>query len=212
MKDWKKIPIPDLMQKHCKLDHRGLPVPFIVLIDQDNNSHFKVNDSEKTHDCVMHDKCSICGTVMNDDRWMIGGPQSAYHIYGCYIDTPVHYQCGKYALQVCPYLAYSGYVANKTDIEKLQKQIAGGDSLLLDNPTVDQNRVPLFVFGKTSGIRYSMNFLVSSMHVGKIYPNKPYLETEYWNNGEQLDSTVAVNIIIDDFAKKGLKTTDYLIQ
>ena len=72
------------------------------------------------------------------------------------------------------------FLANKTDIEKLQKQIAGGDSLLLDNPSVDQNRVPLFVFGKTSGIRYSMNFLVSSMHVGKIYPNKPYLETEYW--------------------------------
>lgn len=201
MKDWKKIVLPELMQKHCNLDQRGLPIPFVVFIDQENQSHFKVNDIEKTNICIAEDKCSICGQVMSEDKWMIGGPRSALHKNGAYIDTPVHRSCGAYALQVCPYLAYTSYTA-KTDIEKLQKKIAG--NVLLSDNTVDQNRVPLFVFAHTSGIEVNK----SSMY---IYPNRPFLNMEYWNDGEQLDQDEALTIL-NNYSKKhyDIYGTDYL--
>ena len=201
MKDWKKIVLPELMQEHCKLDQRGLPIPFVVFIDQDNQSHFKVNDITKTNICISEDRCSICGQVMGEDKWMIGGPRSALHKSGAYIDTPVHKVCGQYALEVCPYLAYSGYTA-KTDIEKLQKKIAG--NVLLSDNTVDQNRVPLFVFAKTSKIEVD---LISKY----VYPVRPFLNMEYWNDGEQLNEVEALTIL-NNYSKQYYNTygTNYL--
>ena len=201
MKDWKKIVLPELMQKHCNLDQRGLPIPFVVYIDKNNQSHFKVNDIEKTNLCIYENRCSICGQVMGEDKWLISGPRSALHKNGAYIDTPVHKECGQYALQVCPYLAYSGYTA-KTDIEKLQKKIVG--NVLLSDNTVDQNRVPLFVFAKTTGIRVDL----ISKH---IYPNRPFKEMEYWNDGIQL-SQEEVLTILNNYSKQYYNTygTDYI--
>lgn len=186
MKDYKTIPLPELMQKHCKTDKRGLPVPYVVLVDNDGVPHFKVNDQVKSLKAIFEDRCSICGQVMSiDNRWMIGGPRSALHAQGAYIDTPVHKECGEYALQVCPYLAYSGYTA-KTDIEKLQKQVSG--NFLMQDPTVDQGRVPLFIFARTTGIKFN---LVTKY----VTPDRPFKEMEYWNNGEKLDQVTALTML-----------------
>ena len=188
-----KLTFPKLIKENCVIDKRGLPIPYVVLIDNMGNPHFKINDTYKTMDCIYNDKCSICGTKLKEDKWLIGGPQSAFHEKGCYIDTPVHYECGEFALKTCPYLAYSNY-NGKLDMDKLKKQISG--KVLLNDPTLDSNRVPLFVFGKISGFSMTGNeYLVR---------NKPFLEIEYWNNGIKLDENFALETISKHFKEKNL--------
>lgn len=177
MKNFKDVPLPDNM-KNCETDPRGLPVPYVVLKDSSGKFHFKVNDTEKQFKCMSEHLCHICGLKLGSDMWMLGGPGSAFDSRGCYIDGPIHRECGHYALQVCPYLAYKGYQPH-LDLDKIQAQIA--TKLILHNPTVDMDRVPLFAFGKTSGVEY---------HTGGVNlicaPRKPFLALEFWNDGVQL--------------------------
>lgn len=200
MKNWKTIKIPELIKNNCKTDKRGLIVPFVVLEDNSGEFHFKVNHSLKQIKAIKEDLCSICGTKLNEDKWLIGGPASAFHNHGCYIDSPGHYECMSYALQVCPYLAYSGY-NSKTNIEELTKKIDA--DLLLDDPTVDNNRVPLFVLSKIESFEYKN---------GYIHPKKPYLDVQFWNNGIQLDDYQGIKTIIKHFSEKGyVNIKDYKI-
>lgn len=173
------------------LDKRGYPVPYVVY--QENDAfYFKINDQKKSINCILNKKCSICGSDLNDDLWLVGGPQSAFHPYGVYIDSGVHYECGKYALQVCPYLSYSGYNAT-LDLSKLQDKV----SVLLHNPTVDPNRVPCFVFIHITDYDITSSF--------NLKPKKPYLNIEFWNNGELLTSEEGYKLINDYNLKNNIK-------
>lgn len=176
MKSWKHVPIPELMQ-HLELNKRGYPVPYIVLRDKEGIPHFAINDDSVVEKCIAEDLCSICGTKLSSDKWVLGGPMSTFHPQGAFIDIPVHHQCGHYALQVCPYLAFSIYNA-KSDVtrintEKFDNQVA------FVNPTQTSERVPFFVFSHISGYR------VARPRYGEryIYPNKPYITLEFWNDG-----------------------------
>lgn len=182
-RNWKDIPMPELMDKHCERDKRGLPVPFVVLKDEAGTHHFKVNDTAKTIECLKGSLCTICGQKMHpDDRWLVGGVASAFDPRGYYIDHPVHYGCGAYALQVCPYLAYSGYDANKFDLDKLQAKIVG--QVELNNPTVDNDKLPCFVFIRPLQIAYMTS--KSNLNDIKVKALGPYRNVEFWNDGEQI--------------------------
>ena len=179
MKNWKLVEIPQLM-KHLELDARGYPIPYIVMRDKTGKAHFALNDEQLTECCITNDLCSICGLEMKGDSWMIGGPMSTFHPQGCFIDIPVHHECGKYALQVCPYLAVTVYNP-KTDVDTLQNQ-EKFDNAYFINPTMSKDRVPFFVFSHISG------YTVKRPRFGEryIYPNKPYLNHEFWNAGEKI--------------------------
>ena len=183
MRDWKNIPLPEKMQ-HMEVDERGFPVPFIVLRDKEGKPKFTANDTVKVAFCRTKKMCAICGKAMFKDMWVAGGVLSAFHPQGVYIDTPVHRECGEYALQVCPYLAFTAY-NGKVDIKKLQ---AKADGVILVDPTVMSNRPPMFVFAKISG------FAVQGFNHA-IVPVKPFLDIEFWNDGKKLSLDVAENIL-----------------
>jgi hypothetical protein len=191
MIQWQSIEIPQLIKDNCVVTDKGMPVPYIVL-EENGVHHFKINDQKKVMDCLIHDKCTICGTELHDDMWFIGGPASAFHKHGAFVDAPVHKCCGEYALKACPYLAYSRYMS-KIDLEKLQSKL--DNKHILVNPTKDSDRVPLFAFVKASG--YKIN---SSS--GNFRPIIPYLEIEYWNDGQQLSQKEGIEIVTDLFTKK----------
>lgn len=189
--NWKAVPLPELMEKHCEKDARGMPVPFVVFKDKDGKHHFKINDSSKTAKCVLGSLCTICGQRMDlDDRWLVGGIASAFDKYGVYIDHPVHYECGKYALQVCPYLASRNYDATKTDMDKLQEKIK--EAAILVNPTVDQDRLPMFAFIRPLQIAY----LTSKQDRTdiRVKPLGPYHDVQFWDEGEQITDIEVVRI------------------
>jgi hypothetical protein len=161
-------------------DRRGLPIPFVVLRDKEGTPHFTVNDTTKTVKCLLEDLCPICGKRLHRGRWFVGGPLSAFHPDGCYFDTPMHADCMRYALKVCPYLAapkYSGRLDDvKIDADKLPDTIVG----MLD-PTVIPDRPEIFVAVMSIGQE------VKPGHAGRPYVRpKQRVRYEYWLKGEQL--------------------------
>jgi hypothetical protein len=191
--DWTTVPMPENMAKFCRKDSRGLPVPFVVLEDDNGIYHFKVNDSRRTVMALMGKKCSICGQPMEkDNRWLVGGIGSAFDPNGVYIDIPIHKECGIYALQVCPYLAVRNY-NSKTDLEKLVAniQLKNGEAPKLQDLTVDADRLPLFVLCRPEDIKIA----VSPPDKIFIIPTRPFLEQEFWDEGKQLSVDEAVGRI-----------------
>ena len=183
--NWKEVPIPANMQLLEK-DKRGLPVPFVVLKDNKGQHHFKINDTLKVNRCFAEGLCSICGKALGHNMWLIGGPMSAFHEDGAYIDPPMHYACAEYALKVCPYLAVSTY-NNKQTVEDMVK---GFDHMMFVNHTQTMDRVPFFVVIKIGGYKLTVP-------EGYVKPNLPFLELEFWNDGVQITEQDARQILID---------------
>jgi hypothetical protein len=191
MINWQSVEVPQLIKDNCVFNDKGMCIPYIVL-EENGVHHFKINDQSKVIDCLIHDKCTICGTKLNNDMWFIGGPASAFHKNGAFNDAPVHKECGIYALKVCPYLAYSRYTA-KIDLERLQSKLDGNHILV--NATQDPDRVPLFAFVKAKS--YTVNSITRSLK-----PSTPYLEIEYWNDGKQLSQKEGIDVITSHFEQK----------
>jgi hypothetical protein len=178
MKNFKQIPLPDNM-RNLPVDPRGLPVPYVVLQDEKGVYHFKINDTLKSNHCAVEGLCSICGkSIAVKQRWLVGGIASAFDSKGVYIDLAVHKECAVYALQVCFYMAIKNYSANM-DLEKLQ---AKHPTLALNNPTVDPDKLPLFVLVRFPKITYKLY----ADHNIRVEPTRPALEVEFWDAGVKL--------------------------
>lgn len=174
------VTIPSRME-HLVIDRRGLPVPYVVLIDNANVPRFQINDSEKVAYALEYNLCSICGQPMkSDDQWLVGGPLSAFHSNGGYNDSPIHHECLTYALQMCPYLA--GKQAKHIDPAKINMKNFDQSIVGLVNPTVLPDRVPFFVAVQISG----RDLLSSGPGSVFIKPHKPYLNVEYWSEGKEI--------------------------
>ncbi len=186
MRNWKTIPIPAKMQLLEK-DPRGYPVPYIIMRDKQGKPHFQINDVLKVQECISKRLCAICGQELKDDMWLVGGPLSAFHPNGGYIDSSLHQVCMEYAMQVCPYLAVTSY-NNRLDASTLKKEDYGENYIFVD-PTMISERPPLFVAIKIS------DFSVNPAS-GYITPAKPYLDIQYWNEGKILDRNQAVELIV----------------
>lgn len=102
------IPIPDRMA-HLPKDRRGYPIPTMVMRDSDGRPHFQINEESVRQKIIREDLCSICGTKLLRGRWFAGGPLSGFSHRGLYIDPPMHEECVRYAMRVCPYLAAPNY-------------------------------------------------------------------------------------------------------
>lgn len=170
-------------------DKRGYPIPFIVWRDTDGNPHFTINDSQVVMAVLTGGRCSICGGKLGENIWMIGGPKSAFHEHGAYIDPPVHKDCGTFALKTCPYIAlpsYSGRIDAKT-----VKPGKEGEHVLFEDRTMIPERPPLFVFAKTSRVQISAPY--PGAHY--VHPKRPWRDVEYWQDGKQITPEAAMVIM-----------------
>lgn len=178
-RSWKQVAIPERMAILPK-DRRGYPVPVILAYDSTGTPKFQINDDRKVEWCLAQHTCAICGQAMHPfDRWMVGGPLSAFHEYGAYIDTPTHKLCLEYALQVCPYLVHNNY-RNRIDLDGVAPA-EYGMSYFLD-PTQDEERVPFFV----AVLPESYQIIRREGNVRVLKPKKPYREFQFWSDGRRL--------------------------
>lgn len=192
----KDIEIPALM-KGLKRDHRGYPIPAGVLIDADGKAHFTINDEVKRQTAIKKGLCAICGHKLMKMRWFVGGPLSAFHAFGSYIDPPMHEQCAKYALRVCPYLAAPRYVRRIDDRMVSAAKIPGIQ--MVKDPTMIPERPELFVLIMTGNQQHIMNGAM----VQYLKPERPYRKVEYWMCGEQLDYTEGYRLAMLAFEEEG---------
>jgi hypothetical protein len=189
--DWHTVPLPDRM-KSLPRDHRGFPIFAMAYRDPSGRAHFTVNDESIRTRMVEDDLCSICGKPLLRGRWFIGGEKSAFHPNGAYIDPPMHAECARYALKVCPYLASPSY-------EKLIHGAtlpAEGAPLVIDQTaitspsTADEVRPALFVAVHARGQRVK-----PALGGFVIKPTRPYIAVEYWQHGWRLDHDVGAAIV-----------------
>ena len=175
--------IPDRM-KHLERDQRGYPIPWTVFRDNDNRPHFTINDTLKVMRCTREDLCAICGVKLLRGRWFIGGPKSALHPNGAYIDPPLHHECMQFAARTCPYLISSKYIG-RLDAKTLDPAKAKGVVAFQDS-TMDPTRPSLFVAVMTVGQSMTEN--------GYLVPKRPYRKMELWRNGQMLREFTAEQI------------------
>lgn len=167
--------IPDRM-KHLERDHRGYPIPWTVFRDNDNKPQFTINDTIKVIRCKQEDLCAICGVKLLRGRWFIGGPMSALHPHGAYIDPPLHHECMQFAASTCPYLVSSKYT-KRIDAAKLDPAKVKGALTFVD-PTMDPTRPEFFIAVMAIGQHETPN--------GYLTPDRPYRRMEWWREGKMV--------------------------
>lgn len=164
-------------------EHRGLPIPFISMVDKTGRAHLTVNDAEKAHLCDVQDRCAICGArFKREPRWYVGGPGSAFHAQGAYLDPPVHFDCGRYALQVCPFIAAPRYVRRIEDatLRGLTPEQTGYGVAV--ETGVEPERPLFFVFATAR--RQHVARHVS--HSPAYFPIRPWGLVEFWRHGARM--------------------------
>lgn len=171
--------IPPQMQ-HLPKDRRGYPIPVGVLIDDDGRPHFTVNDELKRQQTIRRNLCAICGKKLLKVRWLVGGPGSAFHYRGSYIDPPMHEACAKYALTVCPYLAAPSYSKRIDDRTVDPAKIPG--TVIFNDPTMMDHRPAVFVLAMTVG----QGLIMEGDFVRYIVPRRPLRKVEYWQGGQRI--------------------------
>lgn len=200
------IPIPDRMA-HLPRDRRGLPIPVTVHRDEHGKPHFQINEEAHRQRVIAEDRCPICGGKLLRGRWLVGGPASAFHAHGAYIDPPMHTECLHFAMKVCPYLAapsYAKLLGKKTLAPHAQNDVVETDEGMLDE------RPGVFVAVMATGqrlIRGEMDgtgggiAMVRGMELVRyVKPRQPYSRVEYWRHGVQISEAEAAPFIAASLA------------
>lgn len=182
---WRDVPLPPRMAALPK-DRRGLPVPYIVLVTDDGTPHFTINDSRKVAKVLRERRCAICGGKHHRGLWLVGGPMSAFHEDGAYLDPPLHFECAQYALKVCPYLAAPKYSGRLDDATLTAQQVEQERLLTLVDHTMLPDRPDVFVAGMT------LDYQVIERPTGPaILPKRPWKQVRFFQKGEELSHSQA---------------------
>jgi len=199
--NWRDVPIPARMANLPK-DRRGYPIPVIVARDRAGEPLFTVNDSRATARQRAAGTCGICGGEIPLGEFIfIGGPVSAFHPHGAYIDGPTHAECATYALMVCPYLAAPRYTG-RLDWKPALKN--GIDADILVDPTMLPDRPPCFVAIQATSYNVILNTL-NFVPVGEFghspdHPSSRMLGYQVWQFGKLVeDKELAARLIQEGF-------------
>lgn len=95
---------------------RGIPVPFFVTWREDGVPDFKVVSESNRMKCATERLCWICGEKLLAWVVFIGGPASAKS--RLYVDGPMHDECARDAVKLCPFLAGRTDYAKEISLEK----------------------------------------------------------------------------------------------
>lgn len=195
MNDPKSFPIPDRM-KGLPRDKRGFPVPCIVQYDAHGVPQFTVNNALIKQQVMLGRRCGICGGELGLFCWSVGGPNSAFHPNGAYIDPPMHRECLVYAMNVCPYLAWRSY-SGKANVDALQKRFTTAH--IVEDTTTWPGRPKVFV-----AVSYrQFKPIWENGLIDKYQPIRPYRRVEFWHHGKRITQERAVELLKDGIMEWG---------
>jgi hypothetical protein len=93
----------------------GLPIPYIVAIDRNTGRPmFALNNEMTKLECLRERLCAQCGQPFMGQVCFIGSDEEVE--LGTFLEPPMHEDCGRYALAICPYLVNPGYVPRKPKV------------------------------------------------------------------------------------------------
>jgi len=95
-------------------EYKGYIIPYTTLIDDKGVPNFQAIDQEKVLDCIMNQKCGVCGQSLRGEQWIafIGGDKCAQNF--AFVDPGMHPECAYYAAETCPYLKNEDGAYSKT--------------------------------------------------------------------------------------------------
>ncbi len=178
----KDVPIPIDLQGNDR-DRRGFPIPFVVYRDVKGAPHFSINNVAAVDQVLDHKLCGLCGKPLKPGGiWLIGGPVSSFLEDGMYIDPFTHEDCGRYAIQVCPFIAAPNY-ARRVEGRTLKAQDTHEEIALHDNQ-IAPPRPLFFVLSRTTGFA----LIDSDDGSGHRYilPVRPWKQVEFWKDGDRI--------------------------
>jgi len=182
-----EIPKPPRVARR-PVDSRGYPIPYISLMGNDGSPLFTINDDVKGWEAFLSDLCPICGERLGRWRWFVGGPGSAFDPNGWYLDLPMHIECCRYALQVCPYLALPRFLKRLDVIDpgKLPE-----DQWLFLDETIDPARPEVFV--ALGGDKVEVTRRDPLLPYQR--PLRPLYGASYWRAGVEISAEEALPAI-----------------
>lgn len=186
----KHIPIPPDLEGNDR-DRRGLPIPFVVYRDTRGVPHFSVNDTAAVDQVLEQRLCGLCGKPLKPGEvWFVGGPGSSFLADGMYIDPFTHEACGRYAAQVCPFIAAPSY-ARRVEGATLKAEDLHAEVQIHDNQIAPPR--PLF-FALTRTADFSLIDPGDGSGQKYILPDRPWSHVEFWRNGQPITEAQARQI------------------
>jgi hypothetical protein len=190
MQSLQNVPIPLDLQDNDR-DRRGLPIPFVVYRDLEGMPHFTINNVAAVDEVLARELCGLCGKPLEPGQiWFVGGPGSAFLVDGMYIDPFMHEGCGRYAVQVCPFLAARSY-SKRIEARTLKAAHVHDDAVVHDNQ-ITPPRPIFFAFTRTSG--FSLIDPQDGSGQKYILPDRPWKDVEFWENGAPITQDQAETI------------------
>jgi len=135
---------------------------------------------------ILQELCPICGERLGKWRWFVGGPGSAFHEHGWFIDLPGHVECIEFSLAACPYLASPNYLRHLDHLPHADRMPP--EVIAFMDETVDPNRPPLFVMVAGERIELQDN----GPTLPYVRPTRPYMGIRYWRHGKRLTDAEGV--------------------
>jgi hypothetical protein len=114
--------------------------------------------------------------------WFIGGIRCFVLENGAFIDGPMHYECGEYALNVCPFLAVPNY-SKRIDDALLTVSCTPLGLSVVQNKAVVAEQPECFGFGSTE------QFYTLTTTPGEwLYFVDRWDYVEWWHNGTSINA------------------------
>jgi hypothetical protein len=185
----KDVPIPFDLQGNDR-DRRGLPIPFVVYRDVKGAPHFSINDNSVVDEVLAKKLCGLCGKpLLPGQIWFVGGPGSSFLEDGMYIDPFMHEDCGRYAVQVCPFIAAPSY--SRVEGRTLKAENVHDEAFVHDNQ-IAPPRPLLFAFTCTAG--FTLVDAPDDSGQKYILPDRPWTHVEFWQNGNPITQAEAESV------------------
>lgn len=179
-----ETPIPKSMRT-LERDARGYPIPFIVMRDKSGKPQFTINDFRMVEKCRSKRLCAICGKRLDGKYWFVGGSRCFIHEHGAFVDPPLHEECARYALRVCPFLAAPSY-AKRID-DRLLKAKDRPDGVAIATVAHMLPEQP-----ERFGLGLSRFFsIIDTDQQGLLYKVPRWDYVEWWKAGEQVNAPPA---------------------
>lgn len=179
-------PFPPFMPKALRArprDRRGYPVPFIVLTDRMGKVHFTVNDGARVVQCKTKNLCGLCGRRHSSEGvWFVGGMRCFTDPMGRFLDPPMHEDCARYALSVCPYLAAPRY-SKRIDAQTVDPAALDPRMDIVTAEQMSDDRPDRFGLGHA--LEWRMHPMGEHPH-HVLFEAEGWISVECWRFGKQL--------------------------
>jgi hypothetical protein len=174
------IEVPKRLQT-LERDHRGYPIPYIVLRDRNGRPHFQINNHDKLVEVVRRRLCALCGKRLDSGAWFIGGRRCFTDPAGAFIDPPAHGACALFAIRVCPYLASPSY-ARRLDGRTLTDEATPDGVLIVREDMMPDDRPETFGLGHTAAFQ-----CIPTGQGQFVMRADKWESVTFWRHGQQIE-------------------------